>query len=217
MGGSGTALTLANFVAVVKTAAIMGAAFGGISAAINGGNILEGMASGALSAAIVAAATFGAYKLYEMATNCSSPACYPEGSNTPAARRMLASTTGGGDSFSEGNNAQNQAVNEAQIVPVIKSIVEPCGPWCTSLRIVGAATGWYVGTALGIPVGIFVGEVVAGPPGLFPGAAAGYYAGGAAGIWAGGSLGAEVGRWLDGPCGGQLNCVPGEGVPQYPY
>jgi hypothetical protein len=68
MGGSGTALTLANFVATVKTAAIMGAAFGGISAAINGGNILEGMASGAMSAAIVAAAVYGGYKLYRWAT-----------------------------------------------------------------------------------------------------------------------------------------------------
>jgi hypothetical protein len=54
--------TGSQFVGVVGTAAILGGAFGGVSAAIHGGNILEGIASGAVSAAMLAAASYGGYK-----------------------------------------------------------------------------------------------------------------------------------------------------------
>jgi hypothetical protein len=65
-----------GFWGAVGTGAIFGGAFGAVGAGIRGGNVLEGFASGALGGALVAAAVYGAVKLYESA---KSPALAGDG------------------------------------------------------------------------------------------------------------------------------------------
>jgi RHS repeat-associated protein len=54
-----------GFTGAVGTGAVLGGGFGGVSAAMNGGNVLEGIATGALSGALVSAAVYGGYRLMQ--------------------------------------------------------------------------------------------------------------------------------------------------------
>jgi hypothetical protein len=67
----------------IATCVTVGPVTGGIGAAITGGNVLEGVAGGAITAALVAAATYAGYRAWESLTT-------PGGSHTAEHIREIA-------------------------------------------------------------------------------------------------------------------------------